>query len=132
MKQILINLLSNAVKFSDGGGVITLDSEVDARGRLRLSVTDTGIGLSEDEIEKALSPFGQIDTDLNRDKSGTGLGLTLVKSLMRLHGGELDIVSQKGVGTTATLIFPEQRVATRKARGNEASASEETSIKEDS
>ena len=132
VKQILINLLSNAVKFSDGGGVITLDSEVDARGRLRLSVTDTGIGLSEDEIEKALSPFGQIDTDLNRDKSGTGLGLTLVKSLMRLHGGELDIVSQKGVGTTATLIFPEQRVATRKARGNEASASEETSIKEDS
>lgn len=114
VKQMLINLLSNAIKFSPEGGVITLDSDVDSQGQLRLSITDTGVGLSEEEIEKALSPFGQLDTALNRDKSGTGLGLTLVKSLMRLHGGELDLVSQKGVGTTVTLVFPEKRVAMKK------------------
>ncbi|HPF78500.1 MAG TPA: PAS domain-containing sensor histidine kinase [Alphaproteobacteria bacterium] len=115
VKQMLLNLMSNAVKYSPPNSFMMLDAEIDSKGRLRLSVTDTGIGLNEAELEKALSPFGQVDADHNRAKSGTGLGLTLVKSLIELHGGELEIVSQKGIGTTATLIFPAKRVAQNKA-----------------
>ncbi len=114
VKQMLLNLISNAVKFSPENSLIMLDAELDSKSRLRLSVTDTGIGMNEYELKKALSPFGQIDTEHNRSKSGTGLGLTLVKSLMELHGGEFEIVSQKGIGTTATLIFPTKRVARAK------------------
>jgi PAS domain S-box-containing protein len=111
VKQMLLNLMSNAMKFSTDNSFMMIDAEIDSTGRLRLSVTDTGMGMNDEELEKALSPFGQVDTDLNRSKSGTGLGLTLVKSLIELHGGALEMVSQKGIGTTATLIFPAKRVA---------------------
>ncbi|MEM7618514.1 MAG: PAS domain-containing sensor histidine kinase, partial [Pseudomonadota bacterium] len=110
LKQMILNLMSNAVKFSPPGGMVMLDVEVIDDGRLRLSVTDTGIGMNDVELEKALSPFGQVEAEHSRSGSGTGLGLTLVKSLIELHGGELEIVSQKGIGTTATLIFPAKRV----------------------
>ncbi|MEM6811746.1 MAG: PAS domain-containing sensor histidine kinase [Pseudomonadota bacterium] len=115
IKQMLINLLSNAIKFSPENSYVMIDAETDSENKLRLSITDTGIGMSDEELEKALSPFGQIDTEHSRSKSGTGLGLTLVKSLIELHGGDLDIVSQKGIGTTATLIFPAKRVTNKKA-----------------
>lgn len=110
IKQMLLNLLSNAIKFTPEGGLVTLAGEIDDAGQYRLSVTDTGQGLSEDEIKKALSPFGQINSEHNRSKSGTGLGLTLVDALIGLHGGSLELISQKGIGTTATLIFPARRV----------------------
>ncbi|QQG35706.1 MAG: PAS domain-containing sensor histidine kinase [Micavibrio aeruginosavorus] len=110
IKQSLLNILSNAVKFTQPGGSITFTHEIDADGRLRLSVTDTGVGMEEEEVEKALSPFGQLETSLSRSSSGAGLGLTLVTSLMELHGGDLELVSQKGIGTTATLVFPKKRV----------------------
>lgn len=118
VKQMLLNLMSNAIKFSPENSLMMLDAEIDSKQRLRISVTDTGVGLTEDEIEKALSPFGQIETEHSRTKSGTGLGLTLVKSLIELHGGKLEIVSQKGIGTTVTLIFPEKRVAKTKEGQN--------------
>lgn len=118
IKQMLLNLMSNVVKFSPENSLMMLDAEIDSKNRLRVSVTDTGVGLTEDEIEKALSPFGQLDAKHARMKSGTGLGLTLVKSLIELHGGELEIVSQKGIGTTVTLIFPEKRVAKAKEGQN--------------
>lgn len=111
IKQMLMNLLSNSVKYTPDGGRITVGVEIDASGSLQVLVTDTGIGLSEDEIQKALSPFGQVNSSFSRYESGAGLGLTLVKSLMGLHGGSLELFSQKGVGTTATLIFPPKRVA---------------------
>jgi PAS domain S-box-containing protein len=110
LKQMLLNLMSNAIKFSPENSFLMLDAEIDSKGRLRLSITDTGIGMDDAELEKALSPFGQINTEHNRTKSGTGLGLTLVKSLIELHGGALELLSQKGIGTTATLIFPKKRV----------------------
>lgn len=119
VKQMLINLVSNAVKFSPENAVMTLHCEIDTNGKLRLSITDTGVGLHEDEIDKALSAFGQLNTEHSRSKSGTGLGLTLVKSLMRLHGGELELVSQKGVGTTVTLVFPPERVTHNKKRNTQ-------------
>jgi PAS domain S-box-containing protein len=110
IKQVVMNLISNAVKFTPSGGRLTLSYEVDKGGRLRVSFTDTGIGLDEHEIKKALSPFGQVDNQLSRSGSGTGLGLTLVASLMRLHGGDLELFSQKGIGTTASVVFPVERV----------------------
>lgn len=111
VKQALLNILSNGVKFTQSGGSITISHEIDSDGHLRLSVTDTGVGLDDEEIEKALSRFGQVETSLSRSTSGAGLGLTLVVSLMKLHDGNLEIVSQKGIGTTATLVFPKKRVA---------------------
>lgn len=110
LKQIMLNLLSNAIKFTPEGGRVTLAHEVDSEGMMRISVTDTGVGLDESEIEKALSPFGQVETALSRSGSGAGLGLTLVDSLMKLHGGKLELFSQKGIGTTVTIIFPARRV----------------------
>jgi PAS domain S-box-containing protein len=112
LKQIVTNLLSNAIKFTPGGGRVTITSETEPHGGLRISITDTGIGLDEEEIAKALSPFGQIDATHKRYGSGTGLGLTLVDSLIRLHGGRLEMVSQKGIGTTATIVLPAKRVTT--------------------
>ncbi|MBI4030613.1 MAG: PAS domain-containing sensor histidine kinase [Proteobacteria bacterium] len=120
LKQIVLNLLSNAVKFTPEGGRITISYEVDAEGNLRLSVTDTGIGLSEEEIEKALSPFGQVESSFARSGSGAGLGLTLVNALIKLHGGRLELFSQKGIGTTATIIIPAKRVAAKEKAGGEA------------
>lgn len=111
VKQMLLNILSNSIRFSSENAYVMVDAELDVEGRLRLSVTDTGIGLTDAEMEKALSPFGQVSTEHKRSKSGTGLGLTLVKSLIELHGGEFELVSQKNIGTTATLIFPRKRVS---------------------
>lgn len=111
IKQIFMNLLSNAIKFTPGGGRVTLSYEVNPHGELHVSFTDTGIGLDNHEITKALSPFGQVDNTLNRSGSGTGLGLTLVTSLIKLHGGRFDLFSQKGIGTTATVIFPVDRIS---------------------
>lgn len=111
IKQMLINLISNAVKFTPEGGRVSLHAELDDYGQMHISVTDTGIGLTDEEIEKALSPFGQVNAGLNKSESGTGLGLTLVQSLMSLHGGSFELFSQKGIGTTATLIFPAKRVS---------------------
>jgi PAS domain S-box-containing protein len=110
VKQMIMNLLSNAIKFTPENGRVSIHAETDDYGQMHVSVTDTGIGLTDEEIKKALSPFGQVNTSLSKSESGTGLGLTLVKSLMTLHGGSLELFSQKGVGTTATLIFPAKRV----------------------
>ncbi len=114
IKQIGLNLLSNAIKFTPPGGRVTISGEVDRQGSLRISFTDTGVGLDEHEIEKALSPFGQVDNALSRNNAGTGLGLTLVDALIKLHDGKLELFSKKGIGTTATIIFPPDRVAQKK------------------
>lgn len=111
IKQMMLNLLSNAIKFTPDSGRLSIAAEMDDDGQMRLSVTDTGIGLTDEEVEIALSPFGQVNTSLSKDEAGTGLGLTLVKSLISLHGGSFELFSQKGIGTTATLVFPAKRVS---------------------
>jgi PAS domain S-box-containing protein len=125
IKQVIMNLLSNAIKFTPRGGRVNISAELDKEGRLRLSVTDTGVGLDKAEIDKALSPFGQVDNDLSREGSGTGLGLTLVDALMKLHGGTLELFSQKGIGTTATVIFPKDRVTVKKVKHGESGSVED-------
>src|SRR5262249_539154 len=105
-KQMIINLMSNAVKFTPAGGVVTLSFRKRTEGGIAISVADNGIGMTPEELQKAILPFGQVDSELARQRKGTGIGLTLVKSLAELHGGTLDIVSAKGLGTTATLNLP--------------------------
>ncbi|MEQ9640000.1 MAG: ATP-binding protein [Alphaproteobacteria bacterium] len=111
LKQILINLLSNAVKFTPRGGEIDCGVMRAAGGGLSFYVADTGIGMSAAEIEIALTPFGQVDGVLNRKHQGTGLGLPLARSLTELHGGEMAIVSDSGVGTRVTFTLPPVRVS---------------------
>ena len=104
-KQILINLLSNAVKFTPEGGEVSLAVAMNGEG-LRIEVTDTGIGMSEDEIRVAMAPFGQVDGRLERRYEGTGLGLPLARSLTEIQGGTLTIHSRKDKGTTVEIQLP--------------------------
>ncbi len=120
VKQVLLNFLSNAVKFTHQGGAVTVGAALDASGEIVLSVTDTGIGMSTAEVEVALSPFGQVNSQLAQKHEGTGLGLPICKSLMELHGGALAIASTPNDGTTLTARFPAYRTVT--AAGARASA----------
>ena len=109
VKQIALNLLSNAIKFNAPGGSVTLAAGLAADGSLFFRVTDTGIGMDEDEIAVAMSKFGQVDSSLARRHEGTGLGLPLAHSLAELHGGTFTIASAKEKGTTITVTFPRER-----------------------
>ena len=109
-KQILLNLLANAIKFTAQGGRVVLSADVVGDGALRFSISDTGIGMDEVELAKALTKFGQVDSTLGRKYEGTGLGLTLAMSLTEAHDGTFALHSKKGVGTTATITFPPHRV----------------------
>ena len=110
IKQVISNIYTNAIKYTPKDGRITLFSNYDTDGAFRLSITDTGIGMSEREISKALSPFGQVDNALDRTGAGIGLGLPLAQAIMGIHGGRIEILSEKSIGTTVTLFFPSDRV----------------------
>lgn len=106
LKQALLNLLSNSVKFTPENGSVTMKIEKDEVARLvYIKVIDTGIGMSEKDIPKALASFGQVDNKLSRKYEGTGLGLPLTKKLVELMSGKFDIYSEVGVGTTVILTF---------------------------
>ena len=107
-RQVLLNLLSNALKFTAEGGSVKL-RVFPSRDGLTVAVSDTGIGMTAEQIPIALARFGQIDSKLSRRHTGTGLGLPLSKHLVELHGGRLEIASEAGVGTTVTLRFPVER-----------------------
>lgn len=109
LKQILLNLLSNAIKFTSPGGEVQLEAWANSTG-FRFSVSDTGIGIAAADIERAMAPFGQIDSRLARRYQGTGLGLPLARSMVELHGGTLTIDSTPGVGTTVTVWLPPERM----------------------
>jgi len=113
VKQILLNLLSNATKFTPPGGTVNLNAFVDANGAIVVQVSDTGIGMDPDEAERALKPFEQIDSGLNRKYEGTGLGLPLVERMMHLNGGSMRIDSEKGQGTVVSIFFPAERTLLR-------------------
>jgi PAS domain S-box-containing protein len=116
IRQALINLLNNAVKFTLEGGTITLEvSEVQLESSttnltplnyLKIAVIDTGIGISSENIQKLFQPFIQIDSALNRQYDGTGLGLALVKRLVELHGGNVELTSELGVGSCFAINLP--------------------------
>ncbi len=110
LSQILINLVSNALKFTESGGVITVSAVPNADGGCSISVQDTGLGIAREDLDKVVEPFVQVDSDLNCRYEGTGLGLALVKKMMELHDGRLEIESEIGRGTTVTARFPASRV----------------------
>lgn len=112
IKQVVLNLLSNAIKFTPAGGEITVSAQA-AQGGLVISVKDTGIGMAQEDIPKALERFSQLDRRLARKYEGTGLGLALSRKLMNLHGGTLAIDSELRVGTTVTLTLPSDRMVCR-------------------
>lgn len=109
LKQILINILSNAIKFTPVGGRIDIHGAVDSQRRLSLEVADNGLGMNEDEIERALEPFVQLEDVSSRMFEGSGLGLSLVKAMAEQHGGELRIESAKGEGTRVIVTLPAER-----------------------
>ncbi|MBP2313237.1 sensor histidine kinase [Azospirillum soli] len=115
LKQMLLNLLSNAIKFTPAGGQVLLTASQLPDGGIGLMVADTGVGIAEENIARVLEPFGRGDIATARQSEGTGLGLPIVKRLMELHGGRLDLASEPGVGTTAILIFPAERGIPRTA-----------------
>ena len=116
MRQALINLLSNAVKFTPKGGKICLEVKLQEREATELtsecsyamifSIIDTGIGISPEDISNLFQAFVQIDSSLNRQYAGTGLGLTLVKQLVEMHGGCVSVASQVGEGSSFSIVLP--------------------------
>ena len=106
LKQILINLLSNAVKFTPEWGRVRVEANVKNLTHATITVTDTGPGMTPEEVATAMRPFGQVEQGFNKKHEGTGLGLPIAYALARLHGGDLHINSTKGVGTRVQFTIP--------------------------
>jgi signal transduction histidine kinase len=109
MKQIFLNLLSNAIKFSRDGGEVCIRVVSDQPDLVIVQFEDHGIGMNEEELERALQPFGQAKPSTTRNYGGTGLGLPITKGLIEAHGGKLAIESRAGQGTIARISLPTER-----------------------
>jgi len=110
-RQIILNLISNAMKFTREGGRVSVDTRLAEDGRFRITVSDTGIGISPENIDAVLEPFRQVESALSRKYDGTGLGLPITKALVELHGGTLELRSEVGVGTDVIIHLPAERIA---------------------
>jgi two-component system cell cycle sensor histidine kinase PleC len=110
IRQIMINLVGNAIKFTPAGGSVRVAGIYSDDGGYCVTVRDSGIGMTPEEVVKALSPFGQVENRMTATHNGTGLGLPLAKAMLELHGGMLEIESVPGRGTTILLIFPAERI----------------------
>lgn len=104
-KQMLLNVIANAIKFTEPGGWVRVSAKVDGQN-VMLAVSDNGIGIADQDLPKLGNPFVQADSSYNRSHEGAGLGLSVVKGLVRLHGGTLELTSKLGEGTTATIMLP--------------------------
>lgn len=112
IRQALINLLINAIKFTNQKGRVTLTVSLQhnpvtiTKTEIKFAITDTGIGISPEDLQKLFKPFVQIDGSLNRQNTGTGLGLALVKSIVEMHNGTVNVTSEVGVGSCFTITLP--------------------------
>lgn len=106
LKQVFVNLFTNSVKFTDPGGKIILDSRIYPDSFV-FEITDTGKGMSKEELDHIFDKFYQVEHILTRHLGGTGLGLAIVKQLIDLHNGAIDVESEVGKGTTFTIIIPQ-------------------------
>ncbi len=109
LQQVFINLLANAVKFTPTGGRVTVRGAARGADEVAITISDTGIGMSDEDIEIALTAFGQVDSKMARRYEGTGLGLPLAKAIVELHHGRLAIDSEPGSGTTVLVVLPRWR-----------------------
>lgn len=105
IERIMLNLLSNAVKFTDKGDEILVSIE-DKEDSVRISVKDTGVGIPDDKLKTIFDRFGQVDKTLIRNKEGSGIGLSLVKSLIEMHGGNIEVKSKLGEGSEFIVELP--------------------------
>jgi signal transduction histidine kinase len=110
LRQVLLNLLSNAVKFTPAGGRVAVAAGLRPDGALAVSVADTGIGIPPEDMARLFQPFQRAENTRRHDADGTGLGLVISRRLMEKHGGSLDLASELGKGTRATIVFPRERV----------------------
>jgi two-component system, cell cycle sensor histidine kinase PleC len=124
LRQILLNLLSNAVKFTPEGGKIAIVVMVDSEGALAVRVSDTGVGIPADALERVFKPFERAHHDTERPIEGTGLGLSIARRLAALHGGTIVLESRIGTGTVATLVLPASRIIAGAAPTTAAQAPE--------
>ena len=116
IKQVVLNLLSTAIKFTPRGGRVKIVArQVDYR--VMVSVMDTGIGISKEDLARLAQPFQQVESQLAKTQQGTGLGLALSKSLIELHEGRFEIASEPGRGTTVSFILPIRQRQTRDRSG---------------
>jgi len=106
LSQLLSNIISNAIKFSESEGRVSIMAQRAQNSGVLIYVCDTGVGMTSDEIEIALRPFGQVDGSRSRWRDGTGLGLPIARALTELHGGDLRVVSEPGKGTEVTIFLP--------------------------
>lgn len=113
LRQMVVNLVNNAVKFTPDGGHVVISASTTPDGGVGIMVADTGIGISPDQMPLLLEPFGRADGYKAHKGEGTGLGLPIVKRLVELHGGRLELSSEPGAGTTAILLFPAARCLPR-------------------
>lgn len=112
IRQVFTNLISNAIKFTPRGGTVTVEALRINTGGIAILIRDTGVGMSEEEISVALTPFGQVDGSRSRWREGTGLGLPIAKALIELHGGTIEIRSRKGEGTEVAVALPSRNSVT--------------------
>ncbi len=119
IKRIVINLLSNAVKYTNKGGNIVCELSLDENNAVVVSVTDSGIGIPSDRLDKVLNPFEQINEDSQINEVGTGLGLPIVTQLVELHGGRFLLESKINEGTIASFVLPAGRVIEYCTNGKE-------------
>lgn len=116
MRQVLLNLFSNAVKFTPEGGRVSAHACITSNGGIRIAITDTGIGISQEDIPRVQQKFAQVENSYQRKFKGAGLGLPLAKALVELHGGSLWIKSRTGKGTAVCFTLPVHRVISSSLR----------------
>jgi signal transduction histidine kinase len=106
IRQCLVNLCSNAVKFTPAGGRVSVSGDALPGRRVALRVTDSGIGIPEEHLQRVFDVFYQVDGSSTREYGGAGLGLAIVKSFIEAHGGEVTVASMPGTGSTFSLVLP--------------------------
>ncbi|MGD9785610.1 MAG: sensor histidine kinase [Hyphomicrobiaceae bacterium] len=117
LRQVFSNLVSNAIKFTPRNGSVALRGAPTKDGGLVIDVADTGIGMTEEEVTIALTPFGQVDGTRTRWREGAGLGLPIAQALVDLHGGRISVKSERGSGTVVSVMLPSRhRVTTATGR----------------
>ncbi len=106
LRQVLNNLISNAVKFTPPGGSVRITAKSSEDDGATISIRDTGVGMTEEEVKLSLTPFAQVDASHSRWREGAGLGLPIAKALVQLHGGKLKVNSSKSTGTEVIITLP--------------------------
>ena len=110
MKQVVLNLITNAIKFSPADGIVNIDMQRGPQSSLLISIRDAGIGIKPEDVERVFEPFAQGDEGLTRQYGGMGLGLAIARKIARLHGGDVTLNGEHGIGTEAVITMPKARV----------------------